>query len=176
RTITTSASSAARPGLRVARPTPIRSVAIRSFGSTSTGIASSRTSITRGPARLPRDGLLHEEGPALLLQALQEVRDRRRVLLLAALADVPEPLLPPRRDVVRPHPQHDRVVPAAHDLQPAGRGGAADLVEDLLLRPAVRGALHVRGRKARHQFRADGLERRDQSAPPRRAERHATAG
>ena len=57
-----------------------------------------------GPDRQPHDGLLHAARPPLLLQALPDVRDERPLLLLGARADLPEPLLPAGRHLVRPHP------------------------------------------------------------------------
>ena len=53
--------------------------------------------------RRHRDSVLHGEGAAVLLQPLPQLRPLRELLLLAARADVAEPVLPHVRHVGRHH-------------------------------------------------------------------------
>ena len=94
-----------------------------------------------GPAhgrRQQRDPVLHRERAAVLLQPLQELRPLCELLLLAARADLAEPVLPHVRDVGRDHDErslglrHLRLAQLADHPRPARRGRRE--LEDLLHR------------------------------------------
>ena len=95
------------------------------------------------PDRQPDDGLLQAQRPALLLQALQDVRDER-----PHFCSVLGPTFPNRYyllagtsfgHVNNAFPDSSGANDPAHHLQPARRGTTAGLLEDLLI-PICRSA------------------------------------
>ena len=77
-------------------------------GFTAANGSSSANADPSDPSGARDDGLLRPDRSAVLLRAVQHVRDERPLLLVGAVADVPEPPVSVRGNVVRSHPQRRR--------------------------------------------------------------------